>query len=178
VTRETRRAIARFTAGQPAEAPLVRAAAKTGIALARRTMGLVHLVDELAAVRVDDTLRFAAQWVCGNGSVDAIVVEDADAFGGLCDRCLARATDLEIGLTVVYRVFDAAANLLYVGSTTSGGHARISAHRHAGAAWIPLMDPTRTTFERFDHELAARAAESRAIREEHPRFNKAGRRAS
>jgi hypothetical protein len=170
------RAIARFTGTGPAEPPLVKSLAKTGMGASRRTMGLVHLVDELAAARDGDSLRYAAKWLCGNGSVDVVVVAESEPHGGLCERCIDRKVDLEVGLVVVYRCFDSAGDLLYVGSTTRGGRARIQQHRYSKAAWCSLMDPERTTFEPHTHEIAARAAESRAIRSEHPRFNKAGRR--
>jgi hypothetical protein len=168
----------RFASGDTSAADysaLVRAYSKSGYAASRRTMN-VHRVEEMVGVREGDRIRFAARWICGAHSVDAIAIGDPDQHGGSCERCDSRLAEIEFGLIVVYRCYDAQGDLLYVGSTTNGASTRLAAHRKA--AWWPLMDPTRTRIEQFDHELQARAAELRAIRAEHPRFNVYGRRSA
>lgn len=154
--------------------PLGRAYSKSGFAASRAAN--VHRVEEMVAVRDGSALRFAARWLCGGGSVDAIPIADPDSAGGRCSRCDERLVDIQFGLIVVYRCYDADGELLYVGSTIAGVSTRLAGHKKA--AWFPLMDPTKTRLERFDHELQARAAELRAIRTEHPQFNVHGRRAS
>lgn len=172
-----RRVLHRFVHGYVAAdyRTLVRAHSKSGFAAARRTMS-VHRVQEMVAVRDGHALRFAARWICGGGSVDAVPVADSALADGHCARCDERLADLMFGLVAVYRIHDADGGLLYVGSTVNGAYTRIAAHKKA--AWWPLMDPSRTRLERFDNELQARAAELRAIRTEHPRFNVMHRRAA
>lgn len=173
-----RRQMYRFVNGDASSTDygrLLRAHSKSGYGASRRTMN-VHRVEEMVALQDGDRLRFAARWVCGTHSVDAVAIADPDEHGGSCPRCDVRLAELEFGLVVVYRCYDAHGSLLYVGSTTNGASTRLAAHRKA--AWWPLMDSARTRVERFEHELQARAAELRAIRTEHPRFNVQGRRSA
>ena len=142
-----------------------RAHSKSGFAATRQSAN-VHRVHEMAVFRDGDRLRYAAKWLCGVGSVDAIPIKDPDGAGGRCGRCDDRLADLEFGLIAVYRCYDSDGVLLYVGSTINGVRNRMSAHRRA--AWWPLMDPDRTRLERFESEFQARAAERRAIGAEHP----------
>lgn len=68
---------------------------------------------------------------------------------------------------VVYRVYDAAGSLLYVGSTVDLP-ARLSTHRREAPWW-----PAAVRMTREDHDLVvdARAAERAAIDSENPIFN-------
>lgn len=72
---------------------------------------------------------------------------------------------------VVYRAFDAADRLLYVGCTNDV-EARMKSHA-ASSPWFVYMD--RFTTEPFGSRAEAEAAEARAIGEEHPRWNLVGR---
>ena len=68
----------------------------------------------------------------------------------------------------VYRLFDEAGNLLYIGKS---GRAGGRFDDHAIKAWWPLV---RTiTLEWHDTAAQAALAEIRAIQAEHPRYNKA-----
>lgn len=71
----------------------------------------------------------------------------------------------------VYRGFDGADRLLYVGSTNDVT-TRIKTHK-ASSAWAVYM--ARHTVEEFDSKEDADQAEARAIAEEHPRWNITGR---
>jgi len=70
--------------------------------------------------------------------------------------------------TTLYRFFDAAGHLLYVG-ITSDLPTRLRTHNRLQNWW---RDVVRTTLEHFDSREAARAAELVAIRDEHPRYNR------
>jgi hypothetical protein len=70
--------------------------------------------------------------------------------------------------TTLYRFFDAAGQLLYVG-ITSDLPTRLRTHNRLQNWW---RDVVQTTLEHFDSREAARAAELRAIRNEHPCFNR------
>jgi hypothetical protein len=76
------------------------------------------------------------------------------------------------GAWTLYRYYDAGDRLLYVG-ITGQGHWRAGQHA-AMAAWWPLV--ARATFEHFDSEPAARAAEQEQIATLDPLYNIAGRR--
>lgn len=71
----------------------------------------------------------------------------------------------------VYRAFDGADRLLYVGSTNDV-EARMKSHNNS-SAWAVFM--ARYTVEEFHSKNEADAAEARAIAEEHPRWNITGR---
>jgi predicted GIY-YIG superfamily endonuclease len=70
-------------------------------------------------------------------------------------------------LHVVYRAFDGAGQLLYVGYT-SEPKARVAAHR-TSAPWYPQA--ARWTYEPHPDRKAALAAEAAAIRAERPLHN-------
>lgn len=71
----------------------------------------------------------------------------------------------------VYRAFNAAGRLLYVGCTTQPGQ-RMVAHRRESVWWSGAV---RFTFAAFADHQQALAAESDAITAELPRYNVAGR---
>lgn len=71
----------------------------------------------------------------------------------------------------VYRCFDRDGRLVYVGSSANL-HGRLEQHR-SGAWWAPTV--VKVTAAYYPNGILARAAESRAIREEVPRWNKQGK---
>lgn len=76
-----------------------------------------------------------------------------------------------MGLTTLYRFFDAPGHLLYIGISARGA-ARWSEHA-AEKPWWPEV--AVTTVEHFLTREDAAAAEADAIRREQPRYNRAGR---
>jgi hypothetical protein len=70
----------------------------------------------------------------------------------------------------VYRYYDAAGRLLYVGATGSGYY-RAHGHARSGAAWWPLV--ARGEFEHFATMAEAYSAELRQIVQLSPLFNRA-----
>jgi predicted GIY-YIG superfamily endonuclease len=70
----------------------------------------------------------------------------------------------------VYRVYDADQLLLYVGVSVDPD-GRLKAHSH-GAEWVP--DHASHTVTWYLTRAAALAAETRAIRQEHPVYNVTG----
>lgn len=71
---------------------------------------------------------------------------------------------------VVYRAYDRAGRLLYVGMTQ---HLHRRMLGHATSAWLPFMD--RLDVQHFQGYVGAAYAEARAIRAEAPLFNLRGR---
>lgn len=72
--------------------------------------------------------------------------------------------------TTLYRYYDTADRLLYVG-ITKNQFDRQSAHSK-GSAWFDAV--SRATFEHYETRELALAAETRAIASELPKYNKAG----
>jgi len=72
---------------------------------------------------------------------------------------------------VVYRAYDGADRLLYVGCTNDID-ARMKSH-HTSSPWAVYM--ARFATEVFETRADAESAEARAIAEEHPRWNLVGR---
>lgn len=153
---------------------LMSVTCKTGFGVSRAN-GLVHAVSEMAAVRHKSRMRFAARWLCGARSIDAAAAPAPFGDHPVCERCLARieSEGEPRACGFVYRCFDADGLLLYVGSTTKSVDSRIAAHQR-DSSWWPSVAHVRV--EEFAHGLAARAAEVRAIRTEHPIHNVRGRR--
>lgn len=75
-------------------------------------------------------------------------------------------------MTILYRAYDDADRLLYVG-ISDDVFDRLGQHRRCGAAWT--RHTARLTFERHETREAAATAELAAIRGEDPVFNIAGR---
>lgn len=69
--------------------------------------------------------------------------------------------------TVLYRFYDAAGQLLYVGISVDFPH-RAASHRRRQCWW---RDRARTTLQFFPSRATAEEAERLAIRAEHPRYN-------
>lgn len=76
--------------------------------------------------------------------------------------------DIWLGRHVVYRVFDATGRLIYIGRSRNL-LVRVKEHRSSSWWWRPLA--SRVRIELVPDELAAKAAEKRAIQEERPAFN-------
>jgi hypothetical protein len=98
------------------------------------------------------------------------------------DRALSAELAVETreprdGPTVLYRHYDSAGALLYVG--ISNDYVRRCEQHAADKPWWPLVDHTRSTCQTYPTRALAEAAEVRAIRTESPKFNIAhnGRRA-
>ena len=70
-------------------------------------------------------------------------------------------------MTILYRWFDAAGALLYVGISDSLA-SRTKAHAR-GSEWYPKA--ARSTLESFETREAAMAAEKKAIKTEGPQYN-------
>ncbi len=78
--------------------------------------------------------------------------------------------------TTLYRAYDAADRLLYVGITDRLFFERLAEHSAlypVGGGWTDYMTTVR--FTRYDDRKTAMAAESAAIRGEDPVFNRHGR---
>lgn len=107
-----------------------------------------------------------------------LVRSDGSAGGSPDQPIRNRAAFIEVPLAereqegqhFLYRFFDAEDQLLYVGISWSAP-ARAKQHR-ADKDWWELV--RRMTVEPHRSSAAARAAETRAIRTEHPMYNRAG----
>lgn len=73
--------------------------------------------------------------------------------------------------TELYRHFDKAGNLLYVGISLSTAK-RMGEHRNKSAWWGKVVS---ISIERFPTRAAALKAERQAVQTEHPRHNVTGR---
>lgn len=135
---------------------------------ASRARKLIHRVTEVAAIVHGNRIRYAARWLCGDGSVDAILVADPDPYGGVCFRCAGAE---ERG-PLVYRLYDRRGSLLYIGSTINV-FGRFQGHAGRTPWWSEVAT---YRLQRFETEEAARCAEALAIGSEDPKHNKIYRR--
>jgi predicted GIY-YIG superfamily endonuclease len=76
------------------------------------------------------------------------------------------------GRTALYRLFDAASRLLYIG-ISANPEARFGSHEST-QPWWPQVDMSKTTVEWLDTRREAEAAEDAAILAERPLHNVAG----
>ena len=137
---------------------------KTGLVTSRTaSSGIAHRDGGVAAVFKGGQARFGARWLCGGGSADVQILADAEAQGGVCPRC----EDIALGPSV-YRCFDAAGDLIYIGSSTAHLK-RMQTHETQTSWWPEVAD---VTTRRFECITEARAAERLAILAEHPKYNK------
>ena len=74
----------------------------------------------------------------------------------------------------VYRYFDEAGALLYVG-VTNDPVTRENMHRKCARSWRWFQHAARRTLEWHESRSEAEASESRAISEERPAWNKVGK---
>jgi hypothetical protein len=135
---------------------------KTGLVAAKRGE-LAHLDVGVAAILESDHLRFGARFLCGGGSADVAILAGASAHGGVCERCV----DVAAG-PCVYRCFNAAPALIYIGSAEKW-LGRLGNHR-AHTPWWPEVTDVRIA--RYRSIFEARTAEIAAIEAEHPLHNK------
>ena len=91
------------------------------------------------------------------------IIPDAKPYGGICEFCV----DVVAG-PGVYRCFDSAAALIYIGSAERV-LSRLSGHK-SRSSWWPDVADVRTT--RYPTIFEARAAERLAIEAERPPRNK------
>lgn len=137
---------------------------KTGLAIARgrNRRKVVHHPEWITAACTDGRLHYFAGWICGDCSWDAIIVADTGPYD-MCKRCEAIAQG-----PFVYRCYDAAGRLLYIGSATSRV-SRFQGHRKTSPWWPEVTDVKLT--DQPDIETA-RQAEAAAIEAEAPIHNK------
>lgn len=149
--------------GAPDE-QVVRATCKTGFAASRDRM-IVHRVRSLAATRDGERMRFAARWYCGGVATDVVILPEsqADERQTRCQRCVQMNAS-----PAVYRCFNHAGDLLYVGSTIGNVGSRLAAHRSAAEWWPRVQRVDIAEYPTAEHALAAEIA---AIRSEHPSCN-------
>lgn len=151
------------------EEPRVRvvpAHCKSGIAASRRVM-MPHLVVAAAAVVIDNRVTYGTRWRCSNSnSVDAIFLDESHVaeLGGMCSRCAVLGPTDSPG---VYRFFDSATDLIYVGSSETV-RSRAQEQRETAPWRDGIADLKITTYPTL---TMARAAESKAIATENPLFN-------
>jgi hypothetical protein len=140
----------------------MRARCKTGV-VAGRTGAVAHFPAQLRALfDTDGSVRFRAEFVCGNLSVDAIVLartEDAPAMCAVCE-------DTAKGPRV-YRCLNSDKRVIYIGSTAALLK-RIRLHRSQSPWWPEVAE---VTGEYFPTVFLARAAERLAIKAELPLHN-------
>jgi hypothetical protein len=133
-----------------------------------KASGVAHLIGGVAATCRAGRVRYGVRWMCGNGSVDALLIGRSGPYGGTCERCL----DVMAG-PCVYRCFATDGRLLYVGSTVNRSR-RMSAHAGKSPWWGEVAD---VRIERHPDIVIARAIERAAIRAEAPTYNRAYNRA-
>jgi predicted GIY-YIG superfamily endonuclease len=122
----------------------------------------MHLIVDARAIWVDGQPSALIATKCVGTLENArLHVDIDDAEQEACDHCLMRGP-------AVYRFFDAAGRLLYVGYTTNP-IARMRDHRNA-AEWWPKV--TAGQLESFATETEGLAAERAAIEVERPIHNK------
>lgn len=125
---------------------------------------IAHRITGVQTALHEDRIHYRTQWLCNpQGGAGMTLIPDGAHVGRECFRC----ADITFGI-VVYRLFDAAGALLYVGATATK-ETRLRAHSRR-AMWWPEV--ATHTFIRYPDEASAREAESIAIRTENPKYNK------
>lgn len=136
---------------------------------------LVHRIDFAVAVWMDDYPLVGVQTVCGRPLAEADFhthAPEGRRYLHLCDDCLLHE---ENQLPTVYRCFDAAGSLLYVGCTKDFLN-RLFQHWTPSTRkpwWHRVASITRETFPTMADALAA---ERHAIQTEHPEMNQTHKR--
>lgn len=147
-------------------AMVVAVRAKTPYVIARHG-AVPHLHKAVAATFDGGVAQFAAQYMCGDGARDVMVLPGAAARGGVCPRC----EDVAEG-PCVYRCFGPTGDLLYIGS--AGARLRRIKSHEARTAWWPEVAEVKV--ERFPIIFEARTSERLAIIAEQPLYNRQYRR--
>ena len=126
-----------------------------------RRAAYVHHWKDAAGVIEHGRTIYAAKWACGGSSPDVLFLSELDDRE-LCQACA-------VCKPVVYRCFSESGRLLYVGSTLNPV-ARMRQHARVTRWWPEVATVVR---EVFASELAARDGELKAVRSEHPVYNRA-----
>lgn len=135
---------------------------KTGIVAARRG-SIAHLDDGIAAVIRNGRARFGARFLCGGYSLNAGVLPNADAYGGVCAVC----ADAKLG-PGVYRFLNAAGDAIYIGSSEKPLK-RQRQHQSTSPWWPEVAD---VEVRRYPTIFEASAAERIAQDAEEPIHNR------
>jgi hypothetical protein len=141
---------------------IMPARCKTGI-VASKVGTLAHYSGKFEAYFQDGKVRFVADYLCGNQNPDVVVLASADAHYGMCEVCEDAAKG-----PCVYRCFDTAGDLLYIGSAKA--YLRRMQSHVTQSEWWPEVANTKV--QRFPTLLEARVAELHAITAENPRHNR------
>lgn len=147
------------------DAPEVAVRIKTDLAVSRYGQ-IVHRIRNARGFLRDGSLQITATFLCGNATINAVLLASADAHGGndsICKECA-----IGIPGVLLYRCFDVHGQLLYVGVTCRYG-GRMLDHQRS-TPWWPQV--ARVGTEQFPSETAALAAERVAIQSERPVHNK------
>lgn len=128
-----------------------------------RRSGLIHIAEAVASTLDGGRIVYGARWICGGATKDAVLVGEHGDARPSCEVCRSRAAG-----PVVYRFFDRADAVLYVGSTRSF-FSRRRTHEKSAPWWPEVY---RETIEPFPSVVAASMAEVSAIRAERPRHNR------
>jgi hypothetical protein len=132
-------------------------------AVARCGGRLAHLVRSTERHIWNDKVALRAEWACGENSCDVALLDSGDDWPQKCERCLHR--------NYVYRCFDDAGRLIYIGSTCNE-YSRFTFHR-GRTPWWPSV--ARVKKEEYPTLFEARQAEAKAIAAEQPLHNRYGK---
>lgn len=126
---------------------------------------MVHSIRDAAVASFFDGQRlwYAAQWKCLLGGVNVIFCASPDATGSMCVKCSAA----DLAGPGVYRLYDDAGSLLYLGSSM---HPHLRIMDHHSKPWWPQV--ARAEVTECGNVFAARAAETRALATEQSVYNR------
>jgi hypothetical protein len=142
--------------------PYMRARCKTGV-VAARTGAVAHFPAQFSArFDPDGSVRFRAEFTCGNMTHNAIVLTSAEDVPAMCAVCEDTAKGPR-----VYRCLNADERVIYIGSTAALLR-RIREHK-SQSPWWPEVAEVKD--ECFPTVFLARAAERLAIKAEMPLYN-------
>jgi hypothetical protein len=146
----------------------MRARCKTGL-VAAMNGPLAHIPAEFrTAFNPDGSVHFRAEYACGGVAPRAVVLPSSDV-ADMCPLCEDAAKG-----PCVYRCFNAAAGLIYIGSAEVRLR-RIRSHERRTPWWHEVAE---VKAEHFPTIFEARVAERRAIAAEAPLYNKAHRKSA
>lgn len=129
----------------------------------RRNTATHRTVFASAASIRGETANYAKA-ACGRYSNRAVLLVDVNEDTNFCDDCLLDGFQP----TVVYRMWNAADHLIYVGSTAD---LLVRLYVHSRQTWW-FAQAVRVTYEIHPTEADARIAESIAIKTEQPLYNR------
>lgn len=137
--------------------------AEYGVVRARTSRAVLHRVGWIKAACDGDRIRYYARWQCGFSSHDVTLIADPAPFSSTCEHCESLAQG-----AFVYRCYDAAGRLLYIGHG-SCRWCRFHSH-HSKKSWWPEV--TRVDLVEQPDVETARKTEALAIKAEGPVHNK------